>query len=268
MKPIVSRALLPYEGKSSGETSRMVGDRLASGGGLYQVDAEALGSADPDLILTQGLCDVCAPTLGDVEDVARDLSPPPEILSLDPHTLTDVLADIARVGRFCDLEERARDVVDGLRGRIDTVAKQTREAIDRPRILCLEWLDPLFVAGHWVPEMVGLAGGVDVLGRPGEKSGRVISDDIVNASPELAVLMPCGFDLERTRKEAGIVTQARWWSRLPASKNGRTWVADGSSYFNRPGPRLVDGLEILAHILHPDLFPRRPAPIDAQPWEV
>jgi iron complex transport system substrate-binding protein len=268
MKPIVSRALLPYEGKSSGETSRMVGERLASGGGLYQVDAEALGSADPDLILTQGLCDVCAPTLGDVEDMARDLSRPPEILSLDPHTLTDVLSDIARIGRFCDLEERAGAVVDGLRGRIDTVAKRTREAIDRPRTLCLEWLDPLFVAGHWVPEMVGLAGGVDVLGRPGEKSGRVISDDIVNASPELAVLMPCGFDLERTRKEAGIVTQARWWSRLPASKNGRTWVADGSSYFNRPGPRLVDGLEILAHILHPDLFPRRPAPIDAQPWEV
>jgi iron complex transport system substrate-binding protein len=245
----------------------MVGERLASGGGLYQVDAEALGSADPDLILTQGLCDVCAPTLGDVEDVARDLPRTPEIVSLDPHTLTDVLADIARVGRLCDMEDRARDVVDTLRGRIESVAKRAGQTDVRPRTLCLEWLEPLFAAGHWVPEMVALAGGVDVLGRPGEKSRRVISDDIVNASPGLAVLMPCGFDLERTRKEAGIVTQARWWSRLPASRNGRTWIVDGSSYFNRPGPRLVDGLELLAHILHPDLFPKRPASRDAQAWE-
>jgi len=265
-KPIVSRALLPYEGKSSGETSRMVGERLASGGGLYQVDAEALGSADPDLILTQGLCDVCAPTLGDVEDVARHLSRPPDILSLDPHTLTDVLVDIARVGRLCDMEERARDVVDVLRDRIESVTTQAREADARPRILCLEWLEPLFVAGHWVPEMVDLAAGVDVLGRPGEKSRRVGSDDIMNASPERAVLMPCGFDLERTQTEAAVVTEALWWSRLPAARNGGTWVVDGSSYFNRPGPRLVDGLEILAHILHPDLFPRRPAPNDARPW--
>jgi iron complex transport system substrate-binding protein len=265
-KPIVSRALLPYEGKSSGETSRMVGERLASGGGLYQVDAEALGSADPDFILTQGLCDVCAPTLGDVEDVARDLSRTPEIVSLDPHTLTDVLADITRVGRLCHMEERARDVVDGLRGRIEYVAKRACEVDERPRTLCLEWLEPLFAAGHWVPEMVDLAGGVDVLGRPGEKSRRVISDDIVNASPELAVLMPCGFDLEHTRTEAGIVTRAPWWSRLPVARTRRTWVVDGSSYFNRPGPRLVDGLEILAHILHPDFFPRRPASREAQPW--
>src|SRR6266849_6472428 len=150
-KPVVSHGLLDYEGKTSLETSRMVGERIVSGGALYQVDESALRSSRADLILTQGLCDVCAPTLGDVEDVARDLSRPPEILSLDPHTLTDVLADIARVGRFCDLEERAGAVVDGLRGRIDTVAKRTREAIDRPRTLCLEWLDPLFVAGHWVP---------------------------------------------------------------------------------------------------------------------
>ena len=265
-KPIVSRALLPYDGKSSGETSRMVGERLAAGGGLYQVDAEALGSADPDLILTQGLCDVCAPTLGDVEDVARDLPRTPEIVSLDPHSLADVLADIVRVGRMCDMEAHAAEVVDGLRLRIEDVRGRASRTDDRPRTLCVEWLDPLFIAGHWVPEMVDLAGGVDVLGRPGEKSRRVASDDIVEASPEAAVLMPCGFDLERTRTEGGMVTGARWWSLLPASKNRRTWVVDGSSYFNRPGPRLVDGLEILAHILHPDLFPRRPASTDAQPW--
>lgn len=266
-KPIVSRALLPYEGKSSGDTSRMVGERLASGEGLYQVDAKALGSADPDLILTQGLCDVCAPTLGDVEDVARDLPRTPEIVSLDPHSLADVLADIARVGRMCDIEDHAEEVVDALRSRIEGVAEQAGQADHRTRTLCLEWLDPVFIAGHWVPEMVDLAGGVDVLGRPREKSRRVAPDDIVKTSPELAVLMPCGFDLDRSRTEAGIVTHARWWSRLPVSRNGRTWVVDGSSYFNRPGPRLVDGLEILAHILHPDLFPRRPASNDAQPWE-
>ena len=220
-KPIMSRALLPYDGQSSGETSRMVGERLAAGGGLYQVDAEALGSADPDLILTQGLCDVCAPTLGDVEDVARDLPRTPEIVSLDPHSLADVLADIVRVGRMCDMEAHAAEVVDGLRLRIEDVRGRASRTDDRPRTLCVEWLDPLFIAGHWVPEMVDLAGGVDVLGRSEEKYRRVTSDDIVEASPEAAVLMPCGFDLERTRTEAGMVTGARWWSLSPASKNRR-----------------------------------------------
>src|SRR6266550_1912427 len=264
-KRIVSRSLLQYEGKSSGETSRMVGERLESAGALYQVDAQALRSTKPDLILTQGLCEVCAPTLGDVEDIARNLPRPPEIVSLDPHHLVEVLESIELFGRACDIEERAETVVEGLRQRIERVARKAALAAKRPRTACLEWLDPLFIGGHWVPEMIGLAGGVDSLGRPGEKSRRISSNEVESAAPEVAVLMPCGFDLDRTRAEAGVVTHSSWWAHLPAARTGRAWLVDGSSYFNRPGPRLVDGLEILAHILQPTLCPKIPAPNDAQP---
>ena len=259
-KPVVSHGLLEYEGKTSRETSRMVGERIVSGGALYQVDESALRSSRADLILTQGLCNVCAPTLGDVKDIARHLPRTPAIESFDPHQLEDVLENILRVGRACGIEDRASEVVAVLQERIDRVAERASTAVARPKTVCLEWLDPLFLGGHWVPEMVGLAGGVDVLGRTGEKSRRLEPDEVVGASPDVAVLMPCGFDLDRTRDEAPVVTGTAWWAKLPASCEGRVWIVDGSSYFNRPGPRLVDGLEILAHILQPDLFPKAPPP--------
>ena len=257
-KPIVSHALLQYDGKTSGDTSRMVGERIRSGGALYQVDESALRASGPDLILTQGLCDVCAPTLGDVEDVARRLPRTPVIESLDPHRLEDMLQDILRVGRACGIEARAVELVAALRERIDRVLERASTALAHPKTVCLEWLDPLFLGGHWVPEMVALAGGIDVLGRTGEKSRRVEPDEIVMASPDVAVLMPCGFDLNRTRDEAPVVTAARWWAKLPAARADRVWIVDGSSYFNRPGPRLVDGLEILAHVVQPELFSKPP----------
>ncbi len=265
-KRVVSHTLLEYEGVSSGETSRRVGERLAAGQALYQVDAPGLRESDPDLILTQGLCAVCAPTLGDVEDVARNLPRKPRIVSLDPHRLEDVLGDVARVGSACGVEDRVADVAGGLRDRIERIAKRASRASDRPDTVCLEWLDPVFLAGHWVPEMVELAGGQDVLGKPGEKSRRVDRREIAMASPDAAVLMPCGFDLDRTRKEASLVTHQTWWADLPAARTDRVWLVDGSSFFNRPGPRLVDGLEILAHVLQPKLFPARPRPQDAERW--
>src|SRR5256885_2635136 len=169
-KPIVSRSLLQYEGKSSGETSRMVGERLESTGALYQVDAQALRSAEPDLILTQGLCEVCAPTLGDVEDIARNLPRPPEIVSLDPHHLVEVLENIELIGRACDIEERAGTVVEGLQERIERVARKAALAAERPRTACLEWLDPLFIGGHWGPEMNVPAGGGGAHGPSGGKT--------------------------------------------------------------------------------------------------
>ena len=265
-KRIVSRGLVPYENTSSGETSRLVGERLASGDALYQVDEDALRESEPDLILTQGLCDVCAPTLGDVEAIASRLPRSPSILSLDPHCLEDVFADMERVGRICGATEAARATAVSLRGRIDQVAARAAMVDFRPSTLCLEWLDPLFLAGHWVPEMVGLAGGYDDLTSPGTPSRRVEGRDIVLAAPEVAVLMPCGFDLGRTRREAHRVTTAPWWTELPAARTNRVWTVDGSAYFNRPGPRLVDGLEILAHILHPELFPTPPSAEAARPW--
>src|SRR3989475_6535211 len=184
----------------------MVGDRIESGEALYQVDESALRSSGPDLILTQGLCDVCAPTLGDVEDVARRLLWTPAIESLDPHGLEDMLQDILRVGRACGIEARAVEVVAALRERIDRVAERASTALVRPKTLCLEWLDPLFLGGHWVPEMIGLAGGVDVLGRAGEKSRPAERREVVVASPGVARLMPCGFGLGRPRGEGPVVS--------------------------------------------------------------
>jgi len=264
--PVVSRVRLDSAGKTSAETSRMVGEALAEGNALYDVDERALQDAAPDVILTQGLCEVCAPSVGDVRAVASHLSRRPKILSLDPHTLKDMLEDIERVGKACGAPVAARSVVDDLRDRIERVAFLTGHAHERPKTACLEWLDPLFTAGHWVPEMVELAGGTDVLAKNGQASRRIEPKEVVLASPEVAVLMPCGFHMDRTKAEAPAVTGKPWWRDLPAARSGRVWLVDGSSFFNRPGPRLVDGLEILGHILHPEMFPRAPSSKDALPW--
>src|SRR5256886_6874046 len=188
-KPIVSNALLQSEGKTSGETSRMVGDRIESGEALYQVDESALRSSGPDLILTQGLCDVCAPTLGDVEDVARRLPGTPAIESLDPHGLEDMLQDILRVGRACAIEARAVEVVAALRERIDRVAERASTPLVRPKTGCLEWLDPLVPCGPWGPRGVWPCGGGALLGPAGEKSRRVERHEGVTASPDVGVVM-------------------------------------------------------------------------------
>ena len=264
--PRISRTLLDSEGRTSADTSRIVGERLASGGALYHVDEEALREASPDVILTQGLCEVCAPTMEDVRAIAARLEHRPRMISLDPHSLKDILEDIARVGKACGATGVASSVVGDLRDRIERVGFLTSHVHQRPSCLCLEWLDPLFVAGHWVPEMVELAGGQDLLAEPGAMSRRVEPKEIALMAPETAVMMPCGFHLDRTLREAAAVTAQPWWQDLPAARRSRVWAVDGSNYFNRPGPRLVTGLEILAHILHPEIFPKAPSPKDAAPW--
>lgn len=265
-KPVLSLPRLDYEGKGSAETSRMVGNALERGEPLYEIHEEALRRVAPDVIVTQGLCEVCAPAVRDVRSIAARLPKRPRIVSLDPHTLRNVLEDIQRVGAACHAAGAARALVEDLRERIERIAFLASRAEVRPRTACIEWLDPLFLAGHWVPEMVSLAGGADALARPGAPSRRVEAKDLALAAPEVAVLMPCGFHLDRARKEAAALVAQPWWRGVPASRMDRVWIVDGSSYFNRPGPRLVDGLEILAHILHPDIFPQPPAPQDAMPW--
>src|SRR5256712_4755559 len=209
-KPVVSHGLLEYEGKTSRETSRMVGERIVSGGALYQVDESALRSSRADLILTQGLCNVCAPTLGDVKDIARHLPRTPAIESFDPHQLEDVLENILRVGRARGIEDRASEVVAVLQERIDRVAERASTAVARPKTVCLEWLDPLFLGGHWVPEMVGVAGRPDVLVPTGGKSQPLRSHGGAAAAPDAAVLMACGLHLRPTPGEAPVVTWAAW----------------------------------------------------------
>ncbi len=264
--PQVSRTLLPEGLDSSAKTSQAVGRRLAAGKALYAIDEEAFLAARPDVVLTQALCDVCAPMVDDVRVVSGRLPKKPKIVALDPHSLRDVLEDVDRVGKACGAPVAAGSFVEELRDRIERIAFLTSHAQQRPRTLCLDWLDPLFIAGHWVPEMVELAGGTDAMGSPRAPSRRVEPKDVILASPEVAVLMPCGFDLARTADEAPAVTRQAWWLDLPAARRDRVWIVDGSSYYNRPGPRLVTGLEILGHILHPEIFPHAPSLKDARPW--
>ncbi len=264
--PVASRTLLELDGRTSRDVSQAVGERLRSGDALYEVDEHALTDMNPDLILTQGVCEVCAPSLGDVREVAARLPGEPEVLSLDPHRLHDMFQDMVRVGIACDIPDEADSVVATLKARVDAVRSAVGPATDCPKVLCLEWLDPLFLGGHWIPEMVEIAGGLDVLARAGEKSRRVEAKDIVMAAPEIVIMMPCGFNLARAAKEAPTITRLAWWKDLPASRSARVWITDGSAYFNRPGPRLVSGLEILASIVQPERFPKPPSPHAARAW--
>ena len=245
-KPVVVRGSIDSDNSTSREIDDLVRQRLSGDEGLYSLDLELLRRINPDLIITQGLCDVCAVGHDDVMAAAGSLRPPARVLSLSPGSLGEVLSDIARVGNATGTPERAEALVDTLRERVERVAGSVPRDRPRPKVACLEWLDPLYAAGHWVPEMVELAGGMDVLAAKHEPSARVSMETLVDAGPEVVVLMPCGFDESRTLKEWEPLRDLPEWQGIPAVANGRVFAVDGSKYFNRPGPRLVDGLEILA----------------------
>jgi iron complex transport system substrate-binding protein len=261
-KPVIVRCRIDANGATGLEIDRQVREALARGQSLYTIDAVALAKAAPDIILTQALCDVCALDYGEVVKTAHSLPHPPKVLSLDPHSLDDVVDDIARVGKATEREREAAALVSLLQSRIAAVSRHAAHATSRPRVACLEWFDPLYAAGHWVPEMVTLAGGRDILGRIKEPSAKFEWEQLLELEPEIIILMACGFDLGRTRSEAKLLTRLAGWNELPAVRMGGVFAVDGSSYFSRPGPRLVDGLEFLAQIIHPELFSGR-APADA-----
>ena len=249
-KPIVVRSVIDSSQLSSQEIDRRVGELLQAGKGLYAIDEAAFFASRPDVILTQGLCDVCALDYDDVVKAARRLSRMPAIVSLNPHSLFDVLEDISRVAAATGRETAAQALVQDLRRRIDGVG--IREPKYRPRAVCLEWFEPLYVAGHWVPELVTLAGGFDPLGRKGEPSFKIEWQSVLDAKPDVILLMPCGFDVRRAVKESTPLRKLNGWNDLPAVKTGNVYALNGSAYFSRPGPRLINGLEILARIIHPD----------------
>jgi iron complex transport system substrate-binding protein len=259
-KPVVVKSLVDAATASSAEIDRSIGARLRGGKGIYAIDLPRFLEASPDLILTQQLCDVCAVDYDEVVAAARALAHRPKIVSLTPTLLADVLRDIERVGEAARREREAAALVGRLKGRIETVRERTSRCDDRPRVACLEWLDPLYAAGHWVPEMVELSGGTDGLGKKGEPSARISWDSAVQSAPDVIVLLPCGFDIERTLKEIDNLKRLPGWGDLPAVREGRVFAVNGSAYFNRPGPRLVDGLELLARIIHPELFPWQTSP--------
>ncbi len=259
-KAVLSEALITTD-LPSGVIDATIRGHVHKGKSVYHLDERQLTSLQPDLILTQELCAVCAPPYTLVKQAARLLEAQTRLVSLEPENLAGILDNILLVGDLTGRAAEAATLVDHLRGRIERV----REAVTgrpRPRVACIEWLDPLFVAGHWVPEMVALAGGVDVLGRACEPSFVISWQTIIASEPDVIVVMPCGFTVPRTRQEVHLLTARRGWSDMRAVQAGQVYLTDASAYFNRPGPRIVTGVEILARILHPQVASVHP-PADA-----
>jgi iron complex transport system substrate-binding protein len=252
--PKVTKTLIPTNA-SSAEIDSLVRERLGAQSALYSLDMAALEALRPDLIVTQALCDVCAVAEEEVRNAACLLPGEPRVLNLEPETLDEVLECIREVGTATGTEDRAREVIASLRGRIAAVIARGRSVARRPRVALLEWLDPPFSTGHWNPELIRLAGGVDGLGREGEKSVTLTWDQVIDWNPEVVLISCCGFTAERTLEEVHVLRDVAGWSGVAAVREGRVFITDGASYFSRPGPRLVDSLELLGHVIHPDVQP-------------
>ncbi|RMD68330.1 MAG: cobalamin-binding protein [Gammaproteobacteria bacterium] len=252
--PKVTRALIP-PGASSAEIDGLVRQRLQAGRALYALDLPVLQGLRPDLILTQALCDVCAVAEDEVQAAARRLPRTPRVINLKPQSLAEVLASVRQVAEAAGVEEAAREVVGGLQARVEAVAARAAGIRHPLRVVVLEWLDPPFSSGHWTPELVRLAGGIEALGREGQPSRTVSWEEVSAAQPEVLFIACCGFSIERTLEDVPAWQHIPGWQEVPAIRTGRVYVTDGSHYFSRPGPRLVDSLEILAHALYPDVHP-------------
>ncbi|ELY41863.1 cobalamin-binding protein [Natronorubrum tibetense] len=246
---------------SSGEIDQQVLDN--SEAGVYSVDTELLEDLEPDLIVTQGMCDVCAVDEAVIENAVEQIDANPEIITTDPHSVADVLSDLERIGRATGREDRAREVRADLESRIDAVRNRTAdlEPAERPRVAIFDWTDPAMIAGHWTADLVEWAGGTYGLADPGERSRPREWTDIREYDPELIVVAPCGFGLTQTAENAADLTEREGWEDLTAVREGRVWAMDGHHYLNRPGPRLVDTLEALAPIVQPELFDEGAPPV-------
>ena len=264
--PRVTHCPIHNTGLSSAEVDRWVRDTLASTGTLYTLDEALLRELRPDIILTQKLCDVCAVGYGSVVKMAAALPSEPQVVSLEPSTLNDIFDNVRTVAQAAGVPEQGKSVVAGLQARVEMV--RTRAAtLHRPRCFLLEWVDPPFCAGHWNPELVDIAGGVDLFGRKGERSMQVAWDAVLTAQSEVIVLALCGWNVERARRDLDILQSYPNWNSLLAVQRGEVYAVDGNAYFSRPGPRIVESLELLAGILHPETFPEF-APLRWQPDQV
>jgi len=250
-KPRITRSLLPT-GLSHEEIDAAVRQRVAAGLPLYELDTEQLAALAPDLILTQALCPVCAVSVDDVCRIAAWLPRPPRVVSVEPTTLDEIFASIVTIGEAVGRPQTGRAVVTALQRRLAWIRQRLAATTSRPRVVCLEWLAPPIVAGHWVPEMVALAGGQDVLGVAGKPSFTVTWEQVARAAPDFLVLMPCGYDLAGARDLGSQILAEPALRALPAIARATVWAVDASSYFSRPGPRVVRGVEILAALLHPE----------------
>ena len=258
-KPVVSRSALP-QGRplTSREIDAAVRERVGDGGALYVLDRELLRREQPEVILTQDLCRVCAVPSGQVQRALDELGlPHAKVLSLDPQTLEEVVGQLEIVGALLGAEERARELTFALRRRIDKV-KETARRLPTIGVFCLEWAEPPYAAGHWIPEMVEAAGATNLLNEKGLPSHPVTYRQVRDANPEVIVFMPCGYYLEEAEEEAARLFQHPELADTPAARNGNVLAVDATSFFSRPGPRIVDGLEILAWAVHPEAYPEPP----------
>jgi iron complex transport system substrate-binding protein len=252
-KPVVVKPALPLGKMTLREIDAAVATRIGSGQSLYQVDENLLRELKPDLILTQNLCQVCAPSGNELAVALKLLQAKPEIVWMSPHSLEEIFQNIRELGRTAGLAEKAETLIAGRREQLGNISARTKN-ISRPKIFCMEWADPVYCAGHWVPEMIELAGGIDELARKGTDSTRIAWDDVRKWSPEILILSPCGFHLEQALEQIPLLKSLPGWADLPAVRNGKVFCADANSYFARPGPRVVEGTELLAHLIHPELF--------------
>jgi iron complex transport system substrate-binding protein len=246
--PRVTRDTLP-PGLSPAEIDAAVRERALAGEPIYELDSELLQELAPDLIVTQALCTVCAVSYDDVRAVAEQIDSRPKVISLDPHTVGEVLGDARTLAQATGTRDVAVELIGDAAQRIDRIRVAVRRA-PRPRVAALEWLDPPFAAGHWMPQLIEYAGGEDVLGLTGEHSERVTWDVVIASQPDIVIVMPCGYDVEIAHREAEM-----HHDQLLAVGAAKIIAVDAGAYFSRPGPRIVDGLEMLAGILHPELFP-------------
>jgi iron complex transport system substrate-binding protein len=242
-------------GLTPAEIDRAVRSLTEEGRAIYELDEARLRALQPDLIVTQALCAVCAVSFDDVQALADEMDPRPEVISLDPHTLGEVLGDVRTLAEATDSRDAGVDLVQDAAGRIDRVKLAVRDA-PLVRVAALEWLDPVYVAGHWTPQLIEYAGGEDLMGLPGEHSEVRSWEEVAAAQPEVVILMQCGYNAERALQEA-----YEFGDELEELGAKRVVAVDAAAYFSRPGPRLIDGLEVLAHVLHPDLVPEAPGPV-------
>ena len=260
--PVLTRSVHDHAGRSSREINDLVGASVHKGSSLYALDEEALADARPDLVITQELCAVCAVSYREVNEVARAIDADIRVVSLEPTSIEGILNTITTVGAMTEAEDEAVELVEDLRARLGAIERRVTERREEgfrsPRVVGLEWLDPPFAVGHWVPEQIQRAGGWDLLGEAGGRSRETNWDAVVDVDPEMLVLMPCGFHLPETLQEWERTPTPEAWSDIAAVGRGQVFAVDGSSYFSRPGPRVIDGVELLAEIFDPDAFETSP----------
>jgi len=256
-RPVLTKSAIHQKIHRSLEVDREVEQR---GGDIYEIDEKLLGKLKPDLILTQELCHVCAVSYTKVKEAARVLDADTKIVSLEPTNLEEIVDNILLVGRMTGKLAEAEKLAEQMLQRINRVREKTQALQNKPRVFFMEWLQPLWAGGHWIPQMVDYAGGVEGLGRIGKPSHRIGWDEVVEYQPEIIVLSPCGFNANQVMKEAHVLASYQGWEKIPAFQSSRIYAVNASAYFSRSGPRVVDGLEILARIIHPELFPENPHP--------